>query len=143
MVDWKKQLRFNEVEVEKEIPAVSIPITLQRLVMEAGANRDFSPIHHDGEIARATGAPDTYANTFFIMGMFERTLREWIGLRGVIKKIGPFRMKVFNCVGDVMTCKGKVKEKSQENGNNVVKLDIWCETDKGQTVVGEATVILP
>ena len=30
------------------LPEISIPITLQRLVMEAGANRDFSLMHHDG-----------------------------------------------------------------------------------------------
>ena len=143
MVDWKKQLSFEEVEIGKEIPPVSIPITLQRLVMEAGANRDFSPIHYDGEIAQATGAPDAYANTFFILAMFERSLREWAGLRGTIRKIGPFRMKMFNCVDDVMTYKGKVKDKYQENGNNIVKLDIWCETHKGQTVTGEAIVMLP
>ena len=35
---------------------ISIPITLQRLVMEAGANRDFSLMHHDGSIARTAGA---------------------------------------------------------------------------------------
>ena len=50
-VDWNKQLHFEEVEVGSEVPAVSIPIDLQQLVMEAGANRDFSSIHHD----RCTG----------------------------------------------------------------------------------------
>jgi hypothetical protein len=34
-------------------------------VMAAGANRDFNAIHHNAEVARATGAPDIYANTLF------------------------------------------------------------------------------
>ena len=34
------------------LPAIEIPITLQRLVMEAGANRDFSLMHHDSAVAR-------------------------------------------------------------------------------------------
>jgi hypothetical protein len=38
--------------VGESLPAISIPITLQRLVMEAGANRDFSLMHHDGAVAR-------------------------------------------------------------------------------------------
>ena len=50
-----------------ELPAIDIPITLQRLVMEAGANRDLSLIHHDTAVAKATGAPDAFANTFFLI----------------------------------------------------------------------------
>jgi acyl dehydratase len=141
MVNWDKQLYLEDVEVESQLYPVSIPLSLQRLVMEAGANRDLSSIHHDREAAVATGAPDVYMNTYFILGMFERLLREWMGLRGTIKRIGSLRMKVFNCVGDTVTYKGKVREKHEADGT--VVLDIWCETQKGQTVTAEATVVLP
>ena len=142
MARWDEQLYFEDVSVGNEIPPVSIPLTLQRMVMEAGANRDFSSIHHDAEAARATGAPNPYMNSYFIMAMFERALREWMGLRGEIKRIGPFRMQIFNCVGDVVTFKGKVKDKHEEDGKCIVTLDIWSETHKGQTVTGVATVTL-
>ena len=78
---------IETVSVGDELGPISIPVTLQRLVMEAGANRDFSLIHHDRDVARATGAPDAYMNTFFIAAMFERLLREWMGPRGRINKI--------------------------------------------------------
>ena len=143
MTDWAKKLYFEDVEVGSEAPSVSMPITLQRLVMEAGANRDFAPIHHNREIARATGAQDAYMNTLFIMALFERTLREWIGIYGTIRKIGPFRMVLFNCVGDVVTFKAKVRDKSHSDGANEVKLDVWAETEQGRTVTGEAIVALP
>ena len=96
------------MKIGDNLPEIRIPITLHRLVMEAGANRDFSMIHHDQAVAKATGAPDAYANTFFLMGLFERQLREFIGLDGRIKKIGPMQMKTFNCVGDVLIVKGSV-----------------------------------
>ena len=79
MADWDKQLYFEDVTEDMELTPVSIPLTLQRMVMEAGANRDLSSIHHDNKAAAATGAPGVYMNTFFIMGMIERLLREWIG----------------------------------------------------------------
>ena len=79
-----------------ELHSISIPITLQRLVMEAGANRDLSLIHHDRDVACATGAPDAFANTYFLMGMFERLMRQWAGPFARIRKIGPLRMMVFN-----------------------------------------------
>jgi hypothetical protein len=69
-------MRLSDIAAGAELPAIAIPITLQRLVMEAGANRDLSLIHHDTKVARATGAPDAFANTFFLMGMFERLMRE-------------------------------------------------------------------
>ena len=50
-------LTFNDVVEGAELPEFAVPLTIQRLVMEAGANRDFAPMHHDREIARATGAP--------------------------------------------------------------------------------------
>jgi acyl dehydratase len=143
MIHWDKQIYIEDIGVGLEIPPISIPLTLQRLIMEAGANRDFSSIHHDYEAATATGAPAPYMNSFFILGMFERLLREWIGLQGRIKKIGPFRMKIFNCVGDLVTFKGKVREKRLEDGQGIVTLDIWSETPKGETVMGEAAVIVP
>ena len=91
MIDWAGQIHFEDVAVGDELDTIEIPVTLQRLVMEAGANRDFSLIHHDRDVARATGAPDAYANTFFIVGMFERLLREWMGLEGRLNRISRLR----------------------------------------------------
>jgi len=142
-IDWSKQLYFEDVEVGSEVPPVSIPIDLQRLVMEAGANRDFSSIHHDRDLAQASGAPDAFASTTFIMGMFERTLREWMGLQGSIKKLGPFRMMIFMSVGDVVTFKAIVKNKQKEDGKGIIDLEIWAESPKGQTAKGAAIVTLP
>ena len=140
MADWSGQLTLKEVDVGAEIPVISIPITLQRLVMEAGSNRDLSLIHHNREVAQSTGATDAYMNTFFILGMFERMLREWMGMRGRLKKISSLQMKSFNVVGDVVHCRGKVTAK-QDNGT--VNLDIWMENEEKITVTAVAVVILP
>ena len=123
-----------------ELPAIDIPITLQRLVMEAGANRDLSLIHHDTEVAKATGAPDAFANTFFLMGMFERLLRAWAGPTARIRKIGPLRMMIFNAVGDTVQFKGTVESVDAEAGT--VSLDLWAESDRGKTVTSKAIVEL-
>ena len=128
------------MEVGQELPPISIPITLQRLVMEAGANRDLSLIHHDKAVAQATGAPDAFANTFFLMGMFERLMREWAGPSARIRKIGPLRMMVFNAVGDTVTFKGSVASVDAAGGQ--VSLDMWAESERGKTVTCQARVEL-
>lgn len=141
MTDWTAQRLATDVAVGDKLEGFSIPITLQRLVMEAGANRDLSTIHHDREDAQATGAPDVYANTFFLLGLFERLLREWAGLRATISKIGPMQMRDFNCVGDTLTFGGEVAEISIETGR--VQLELWAESAKGRTTLASAIVNLP
>lgn len=123
-----------------ELPVVSIPITLQRLVMEAGANRDLSLIHHDASVANATGAPAAFANTYFLMGMFERLIRQWAGPVARIRKIGPLRMLVFNSVGDTVAFKGNVL--SVETAPGRVSVDMWAESGRGKTVTCKALVQL-
>ena len=140
MVDWDRQITLDDVAVGAEIPEISIPVTLQRLVMEAGSNRDLSLIHHNRQVAQSTGATDAYMNTFFIIGLFERMLREWMGTRGRLKKIGSLQMKSFNVVGDVVHCRGKVTSK-QDDGT--VNLDIRMENQERVTVSAVAVVKIP
>ena len=140
IVDWSRQIILNDVVVGAEIPEISMPVTLQRLVMEAGSNRDLSLIHHNKEVAQSTGADDAYMNTFFIIGLFERMLREWTGTRGRLKKIGSLQMQSFNIVGDVVYCRGKVTGK-QDDGT--VNLDIRMENQERVTVTAVAVVNLP
>lgn len=144
MTDWTRQTYFEDLDVGAEIPTVTIPVTVQRMVMEAGANRDFAPIHHNPGYARSAGAPDMYVNTFFIQFLFERTLREWMGLDGQLERLGPFRMAKFNTVGSTMACRGRVTDKRVDSGKNLVELEIWHENENGEvTVPGRAVVSLP
>lgn len=99
MAKWDEQLTFEEVSEGDELPELVLPLTVQRLVMEAAANRDFVPLHHDDAAAQRTGAPAMFANTWYYMALSERHLREWVGLEGEILKIGPFRMGKFACPG--------------------------------------------
>ncbi len=131
---------LSALEPGQALPPLSIPITLQRLVMEAGANRDFSLIHHDAGVARATGAPDAFANTYFLMGMFERLMRFWAGPEARIRKIGPLRMLIFNAVGDTVTFQGVIESVDLVSGE--ATLDMWAESDRGRTVTCKAVVVI-
>ena len=131
---------LSDIVAGAELPPISIPITLQRLVMEAGANRDLSLMHHDTKVAQATGAPDAFANTFFLMGMFERLMRDWAGPKARIRKIGPLRMIMFNAVGDTLHFKGVVESVDQATGT--VTLDMWVESQRGKTVTAKAVLEL-
>jgi acyl dehydratase len=130
------------MKVGVELPEFSLPLTMQRLVMEAAANRDFTPIHHDRELTRATGAPDPYANTMLIQSVLEATLREWMGLAGRLRTLR-FTMRAFATVGTIMSGHGRVTAIRAEQGGQFVDLDVWTASDGTQTATGSATVWLP
>jgi acyl dehydratase len=129
----------EEVHAGDELPAVAFPITVYRLVMEAGANRDFNSIHHNADYARATGAPDMYANTLFLMGMWERCLRDWAGPAARILSLKGFRMGRFNLVGTTTTVTGTVAAVSPASGE--VTVTMAC-SDAGGVTVGPGRMVV-
>jgi acyl dehydratase len=135
-------LCFADVADGVELPPFSVPLTMQRLVMEAATNRDFTPIHHDREIARATGAPDPYANTMLLQAIFEATVRQWMGLGGRLRRLG-FSMRSFATVGAVLSGHGRVAATRPGDDGGFVDLEIWAESGGSRTAVGSATVWLP
>ncbi|MFG1378755.1 hypothetical protein [Xanthobacter autotrophicus] len=125
---------WEDITVGEEIGPLAFPLTVYRLVMAAGANRDFNAIHHNSEYARASGTPDIYANNFLLQGMWERVVRERIGLGGVIRRLSGFRMRIFNTVGDTVTVKGRVVAKWVEANAGYVEFEVWSENAHGISV---------
>jgi len=126
--------RFEDVEVGEALVPVEYPLTVYRLVMAAGSNRDFNSIHHNSEYARSTGAPEMYANTSFLMSGWERCVRDWMGPVGTIRSIRGFRMKSFNVVGSTMRVLAEVKGTRVEDGVGVVEVAIRSENSSGVSV---------
>lgn len=136
-------LTFADVADGTELPPFTVPLTIQRLVMEAATNRDFAPIHHDREITRATGAPDPYANTMLVQAVFEATLREWMGLAGRLRRL-QFSMRSFAAAGAILSGNGRVTgTRVDRDGGGYVDLEIWTESGGARAATGTATVWLP
>jgi hypothetical protein len=138
-MDWSAQRYWDDVTEGDDVPPVEFPLTVYRLVVEAGANRDFNAIHHNSEIARTSGAPEMYANTGFLLGMWERAIRGFAGLEGSVRRITGFRMRRFNIVGQTVVVRGRVAGKRREDGDALVELELWSEVD-GEVTVGPGTV---
>lgn len=138
------QLYWEDVEEGDQLPSIEYPLSVYRLVMAASGNQDFNSIHHNSEYAKKTGAPEMYANNFFLQGMWERTVREYIGNAGVIKSLRNFRMGSFNVVGETVVVSGKVKRKWQEDQEYFIEIELKSETSAGITVgPGSIVATLP
>jgi len=127
-------LTFESIRVGDKLPELTLPLTVYRLVMAAGSNRDFNSIHHNSEYARSTGAEEMYANTSFLMSSWERVVRDWVGLRSRIKAIRGFRMKSFNYVGDTLRVLGEVSNLRRDAEVGLVEVRVWCENSSGISV---------
>ena len=134
-----RQRSFSDVAVGEELPPVEFPLTIYRLVVAAGGNRDFNSIHHNTAYAQATGAPEMYASTFFLMGMWERLVRDYIGPAGTIRSIRDFRMRKFNLAGSTVQVRGRVLDARPDGDWGIVTLEVESVVD-GQVTVGPGTV---
>jgi acyl dehydratase len=142
-VSSDRNLLFAEVEVGAAVPPYAVELTMQRLVMEAGANRDFAPSHFDRELVRTEGREDVFANTMLLQTMFEVMLRGWMGPAGRIRKLG-FRMHDVNYVDQTLSAHGVVTRCIEGPHSGSVELDIWLQTRaQGKTTSGKAVVELP
>ncbi len=142
MITTKKQLCWEDVQDGQDVPSVTFNLTIQRLVMSAGANRDFATHHHNTAMGQADGAPDMHANADSCLAMWERAITDWSGPVGRLKKVN-FRITTFNAAGDAVTVSGKVAKKWQEKGLHLVELDMKTEHARGLSMQGTAVVALP
>jgi acyl dehydratase len=138
------QRHWDDVEVGQVLASASYPLSVMRLVMAAGANRDFNSIHHNSDFARASGAPDIYANTYFLQGMWERCVQDFIGPAGSIHSLTGFSMKAFNTAGQTVVVEGRVERKWMEDGAGRLELAMLSRTESGVSVgPGRVVVSLP
>ena len=134
---------WDEVQEGEELPEVRVEgLTRTDFVRYAGASGDFNPIHVDEEFAKAAGMGGVFAHGMLSMGFVAQSLTDWAGA-GRVRKVG-VRFAALVRPGDVVTCRGKVLTKSSKEDENLVELEIWAETQRGEKVVtGRATVSLP
>ena len=138
------QRLFDDVTPGETLMPMAFPLTVYRLVVAAGGNRDFNAIHHNSTFAQASGAPEMYANNQLLQGMWERVVRGYIGLGGRIHSLRGFRMHRFNCVGDTVSVQGEVQRKWVDAGVNYVEIRLWSSNRDGVSVgPGSMVVSLP
>jgi len=133
--------RTKRVETDatvEQLPEITMPITLARLVLNAAAARDFFPGHHDGDYARAQGVPDAYLNTMFFQGFVDRAGYAWAGYDAWLT-CRKLRMVSPACNGETLHATGRVVDRREDNGRRVADLEIEVLTEHGLVVTSQLT----
>jgi len=137
------QIYFEDVNVGDEIPKLVKNCTTQQLVMWAAGSGDMYQIHYDKDIAAGNGLPGVIVHGALKNAFLGQMLHDWIRDEGQIKKYN-CQYRGMDVPGQDIICRGVITAKRQEDGKNLVDLDIWTEKPDGEkTSPGKATVLMP
>lgn len=137
------QVYFEQVNEGADIPAVDFNLTYQRMIMFVGATRNFPGLHHNERVAQKRGAaPGIFLQNNSCLMLWERVVSDWMGIYGRVRA-STFRITDFHRAGEIIHVSGKIQQKRQEHGLNLVDLAMESMTPRRVGMTGTVTVALP
>ncbi len=131
-------LRYDEVAVGDELPALEVPLTPSVIIAGAIASRDYQDVHHDRDLAVKRGSKDIFMNILTTNGYVGRFVTDWAGPEALLRCVD-IRLGAPNYPGDTMTLTGRVAEKA----DGMVKVEVVGSNGLGHHVTGTVTLELP
>ena len=110
-----------------------------QIVQYAGSSGDYNPLHTDEVFTtKIAGYPSVFAHGMLTMGMTGKMITNYVG-DGTLKKYGVrFTSQVWP--GDTLDSEAKIVDIREENGENLVDLEIVTTNQDGVAVItGSAT----
>ncbi|GIH72428.1 hotdog family protein [Sphaerimonospora thailandensis] len=127
-----------QVRVGARLPDLVVPLDRGFVVATAIASRDYQDVHHDPDVARASGAADVFMNILTSNAMVERFVRAWGGPSAELRALR-IRLGVPNSAGDRMVLRGTVREVGEDHA----VVDVTGENSLGAHITGSATLAWP
>jgi acyl dehydratase len=140
----EKQLYWEDVQEGQELPPFSRKVGYMELNRFAGANDELVPIHMDPDYAKDVAKlPDVIIMGNLKLAYIANAITDWAGDEGWITKVS-VEYRKMDTVNSTITAKGKVTKKFQQDGKNLVELEVWVENDQGEvTTPASAVLALP
>jgi len=131
----------RNMEIGQELPPVRKEVTFENMrLFSMWSNLN---IHTDWEAAKKAGLPAPIAQGLMSHAYLSEMLTQFFGknwLQG-----GKLEVKFINYTlpGDVITARGVVREKMEEDGAVRLQCEVWCESlSRDKTVVGTASALV-
>jgi len=130
-----------DLTIGQEIEPTVKRMTIERMSrpLMAGGN----PIHHDPAFAKQTGLAAPIATGVMSSAYLSEMLTKAFGIEWL--RSGSIDVKFIRPIyaGDTVTARGRITAKSETSTGIRIGLEIWCETQRGETVtVGTASVVV-
>jgi acyl dehydratase len=134
--------RSDESPAGEALPAFDLPVTATVIVAGAIASRDFMPVHHDRDYAKAQGAPDIFMNILTTTGYVSRFVTDWAGPEARLRSIS-IRLGAPALPGTTLRFTGGVASASRERDQRVVEVAIRAANELGNHASGSVVLTLP
>lgn len=132
-----RDIEVGDIVAERQFP----PVARRTLALYAGASGDHNSIHIDLDVAKAAGMPDVFAHGMLSAAYLGRTLTTWVPQEQI--RFLSFRFTRITHLGDVPNCSARATGKRQEDGENLVDLELRVTDQRGEEkIVGKAVVAL-
>jgi len=134
---------FEDIEIGQEVPAFERETDFMNWNRYAAVNEEFVYVHMDDEAGKAAGQGEAFGMGNLRWAYILNALREWAGDEAEIRDLS-LQFRAINHKHDVLRTTGVVTDKKQENGENLVMLDInVLNQNDEKTAPGRAVVVLP
>jgi acyl dehydratase len=135
----ERKLRYDDVNVGDQAPAIDHKLTRTDLVMYAGASGDFNPMHHDEVAAQAAGLPSVFGHGMFTAGLLATAVTNYVGIGNLTSYRVRFTKQTWP--GETLSTTIAVSEKRP---NNEIVLECAVVNENGEAKIqGEAVAVLP
>ena len=135
----ERKLRYDDVNVGDQAPAIDHQLTRTDLVMYAGASGDFNPMHHDEVAAQAAGLPSVFGHGMFTAGLLATAVTNYVGIGNLTSYRVRFTKQTWP--GETLSTTVAVSEKRP---NNEIVLECAIVNENGEAKIqGEAVAVLP
>jgi len=132
--------RYGDVAVGDELPSLDVPLTRTQIIAAALASRDYTPVHHDHELAIAQGSKDIFMNILSTNGLVGRFVTDWAGPDAMLRKVA-IRLGAPNYANDTMRMTGTITAK--DDATCTVEVAVRGANSLGDHVTGTVTLTLP
>ena len=121
------KVRFEEVRVGDEIPALAKVVRREEVKAYADASGDQNPLHQDDRFAESVGFSGIIAHGMFSMAHLVKAVTDWIGDPGALKQMRvQFRAVLF--MDETLVAKGRVE--ALDATTRTARLSVWAEVDR-------------
>jgi acyl dehydratase len=126
----------------EELPPFALRVTATVVVAGAIASRDFMPVHHDRDYARAQGAPDIFMNILTTNGYVSRYVTDWAGPEASLRSIA-IRLGAPSVPGTTLRFTGRVAASRREGDERIVEVALRAANELGEHATGTVALGLP
>ena len=124
------------------LPEFALRVTATRVVAGAIASRDFMPVHHDRDYAKAQGAPDIFMNILTTNGYVSRYVTDWAGPEARLRAIS-IRLGAPSVPGTTLRFTGRVAASRSEGDERVLEVALRAANELGDHATGKVELSLP